>query len=247
MKKITDLETIKKIACELLKAPIIKTDYSPMVVMHPFTNSGFVGYRDALGEKMIGDITQDNEARSLWIDGLMQVINDCSTVYDVRSLVNKPYRLMFVDEISEFLSPKDYAILLVFAYVGTENPIDDANMNKRKLVSMFKKADKQFLMDKEDYKIYSKLDDVVTIYRGVTEENKNNIKALSWTLNYNTAKWFAERYGSERYIYKAQIDKNHIFAVNNRREEFEVIVDPKFLTQIELVERYDKEEFEKGE
>ena len=247
MDKITDLKSIKKIACELLKTPILKTDYSPMVVMHPFTNSGFVGYKNDFGKKELGNIVEDEKARSLWIEGLCKVINDCSSVYDVRLLVNKPYRLMFVDEIFDFLSPKDYATLLVFAYIGTENPLDDANMNKRKLISMFKKANKEFLMDKEDYARYSKLDEVVTIYRGVTEDNKNNINALSWTLNYNTAKWFAERYGNERYIYRAQIDKNHIFAVNNRREEFEVIVDPKYLTNIELVEQYSKEDFEKGE
>ena len=40
MKKHTDLDGVKQVASALLFTDIEKTKYSPMVVQHPFTNTG---------------------------------------------------------------------------------------------------------------------------------------------------------------------------------------------------------------
>lgn len=69
-------------------------------------------------------------------------------------------------------------------------------------------------------------------YRGVTSYNAKNIKALSWTLDRDTAEWFAYRFGEEGTVYEAQIQKEHILAFFNGRNESEVVVDPKYLEQI---------------
>lgn len=62
--------------------------------------------------------------------------------------------------------------------------------------------------------------------------NEKNVKALSWTLDRDTAEWFAHRFGESGTVYEAQIQKKHIYAFFSGRNESEVIVDPKHLTEI---------------
>ena len=97
---------------------------------------------------------------------------------------------------------------------------------------MFKDAAPHILMDKDEQKQLAELDDTVTVYRGVTTYNAKNIKALSWTLEQKTAEWFAHRFGEDGTVYESQIPKQHIYALLNGRGESEVIVDPKYLTDI---------------
>ena len=97
---------------------------------------------------------------------------------------------------------------------------------------MFKSTDPRLLMDEDDYQRFVGLDEVVTVYRGVTSMNAKNIKALSWTLDRDTAEWFAHRFGENGTVYEAQIQKKYIYALFTGRNESEVIVDPKHLMKI---------------
>ena len=97
---------------------------------------------------------------------------------------------------------------------------------------MFRSLDPQKLMDQEEYTQFQNLDDVVTVYRGVTSYNANNIKALSWTLTREVAEWFVHRYGEDGIVYEAQINKEHTYALFLGRNEEEVIVDPKRLINL---------------
>ena len=87
-------------------------------------------------------------------------------------------------------------------------------------------------MNEEEYAAYRSLENPVTVYRGVTPYNAKNIKALSRTLDRDTAEWFAHRFGEEGAVYKAQIPKEHILAYFNGRNESEVVVNPQYLEQI---------------
>ena len=80
------------------------------------------------------------------------------------------------------------------------------SITKTELSDMFKRADKEFLMSEKEYKKWQDLPEKLTIYRGVTEYNGKNIRALSWTTNYDTAKWFAGRYDKKGKV-KSHIDK----------------------------------------
>ena len=82
---------------------------------------------------------------------------------------------------------------------------------------------------------YNKLGNEIIIYRGVTPFNEQNVKALSWTLDYDKANWFAQRYGQDGSVYQAKINKNDIFAYFNGRKEQEIIVNPKHLKNITVV------------
>ncbi len=50
---------------------------------------------------------------------------------------------------------------------------------------MFKEADHTVLMDDSEHNELQELDDPVTVYRGITSYNAKNIRALSWTPDYD--------------------------------------------------------------
>ena len=52
-------------------------------------------------------------------------------------------------------------------------------------------------------------------------------------LDRDTAEWFAHRFGEDGTVYEAQIAKAHILAVFLGRTEWEVVVDPKYLEQVQ--------------
>lgn len=86
----------------------------------------------------------------------------------------------------------------------------DAEVSHTQLTEMFRHSDPAALMDEAEQAQLAELDDTVTVYRGVTTINSDNLLALSWTLDYETADWFARRFDEDGTVYKAQIDKEHI-------------------------------------
>ncbi len=151
-------------------------------------------------------------------------------------MCNKPYALTFLKFAEHHLSREDFSNILSDAWIRSENPNEDPNVDTGKLVSMFKNADRDILMDEDELNELELLDDEVTVYRGVTPYNEKNIKAMSWTLSYETASWFANRFKQDGTVYEATIDKAHILALFNGRNESEVIVEPEYLTDIEEAE-----------
>lgn len=82
----------------------------------------------------------------------------------------------------------------------------DAEVSHTQLTEMFRHSDPAALMDEAEQAQLAELDDTVTVYRGVTTINSDNLLALSWTLDYETADWFARRFDEDGTVYKAQID-----------------------------------------
>ena len=240
MKAITDLSEIKSLASTLLSFDIRSTEFSPLIVKHPFTDSGVVAYRTDDGGIAQADITSDPAALKLWQEEKLRQIKEARTPHEISFMITKSYSLAFLKYAAPHLSSKDLSEMLADVWVRTESPNNDPNMSKNRLLSLFKKAQPQFLMDEDEYEAFQKLDDTVTVYRGVTSYNAKNVKALSWTLNYDTADWFAHRFGEDGTVYEAQIDREHIYAYFNRRNEHEVIVDPKYLMDITEAETMDQ-------
>ena len=101
---------------------------------------------------------------------------------------------------------------------------------------MFTKADKQYLMSERERKLLAQLGETVTVYRGVTSYNAKNVRALSWTIDKDRAKWFAHRFQENGIVYTAQIRKAQILAVFASRGESEIVLNPKGLIQLKKVE-----------
>ena len=240
MKAITDLSEIKSLASTLLLFDIRSTEFSPLIVKHPFTDSGMVAYRTEDGEIAQADITSDSAALELWRQEKIRQIKEARTPHEISFMVTKSYSLAFLKYVAPHLSIKDLSEMLSDVWVRTESPNNDPNMSKNRLLSLFKKAEPKFLMNEDEYDEFQALDNTVTVYRGVTSHNAKNVKALSWTLSYDTADWFAHRFGEDGTVYEAQIDRRHIYAYFNRRNEHEVIVDPKYLMDITEAETMDQ-------
>ena len=150
-------------------------------------------------------------------------------------MLNKAYGLTFLKFAEPYLSSADLSELLADAWIRSENPNMDANVTKKDLVAMFNQADKSVLMSLEERIRLSELDDIITIYRGVTPYNAKNVRALSWTTNIKKAEWFANRFGQRGTVYKTQISKSKVLAYFMGRGESEIIVNPKELKNLQAI------------
>lgn len=231
MKKETDLDGVKSVATTLLLTDYHKTEMSPVIIQHPFTNTGFVQVcKDGIPQLI--DITKNKENLLCWQKQMQEQIRKAKDPYALYMMCNKPYGLTFLKFAMPYLSRKDFSEILSDAWIRSENPNDDPNISTKELVSMFKAADIKYLMEASEQEELAALEDEVTIYRGVTSYNAGHVKAMSWTLDYDTADWFAHRFHDEGIVYEAKINKHHILALFNRRNESEVIADPVHLMNI---------------
>lgn len=231
MRNETDLNRVKWVAKQLVMIEPHLTEFSPVVVQHPFTSSGMVAIPSDEGIKHV-DITKSPEELVSWQNYMKAQIDEAKSAYHIYMMTNKPYSMTFLKFAKPHLSQKDFSEILADAWIYSENPNLDKNFKQKELLQMFKDAAPHILMDKDEQKQLVELDDTVTVYRGVTTYNAKNIKALSWTLEQKTAEWFANRFGEDGTVYESQIPKQHIYALLNGRGESEVIVDPKYLTDI---------------
>lgn len=228
----TDLAKLKSQAQVFLMLDIQPTKMSPLVVKHPFTDNGITGIRDEHGKIVPTNLLEDSNSLDQWRRQLSQIINKADTPFSIFMMITNSYQLAFLKYAAPYLSEQDAALFLSQAWIGTESPNNNPNLSKRELLSMFRSIDPQKLMDEKEYQTFQRLNDTVTVYRGVTPYNAKNIKALSWTLDRDTAEWFAHRFGQDGTVYEAQISKAHICAVFLGRDESEVIVDPKHLLNL---------------
>lgn len=231
MRNETDLNRVKWVAKQLVMIEPHLTEFSPVVIQHPFTSSGMVAIPSDEGIKHV-DITKSPEELVSWQNYMKAQIDEAKSAYHIYMMTNKPYSMTFLKFAKPHLSQKDFSEILADAWISSENPNLDKNFKQKELLQMFKDAAPRILMDKDEQKQLAELDDTVTVYRGVTTYNAKNIKALSWTLEQKIAEWFANRFGEDGTVYEAQIPKQHIYALLNGRGESEVIVDPKYLTDI---------------
>lgn len=184
---------------------------SPAIVKHPFTDSGYALVSAKEGVPSFENImTEDGFEK--WRKEKEIRIEKAKSASEIFFYVTKPYCLTFFKYVQEYLSEEDFAKTLAECWVRDEQPNINPNFTKTELTSMFRRADKKFLMSEAGYKKWQELPEKVTAYRGVTEYNGKNVRVLSWTTNYETAKWFAGRFKEQGKIYQAEIDKKHIFA-----------------------------------
>lgn len=237
----TDLQRVKTLTKALLHMEPEMTEFSPMIVHHPFTNSGVVGLQDEQGDLRIGNILESTEDKMQWQKQMEKIIDGTSNVLSLYHLIEKPYVLGFLKYAAPHLAKADFSTILADAWIRSEQPNHDPNLPQSRLLAMFRAADPAILMDDEERKLLDTLEDTVTVYRGVHSAKSNGVNAMSWTLDKDTADWFAGRYGRQGCVYEAKIQKEHIYALFLGRNESEVIVDPKYLTDITQVQSMEQD------
>ena len=232
MRKETNLEEVKRIASLFLWLSPHETEFSPVIVKHPFTDCGMVVLRNSQQEPEQANILESESALARWREEIEKQLQQARSVHEIYPLVTKSYTFAFLKHTANYLSQKDLSEILSGAWLNTECPNMDQNLSQRQKLALFQAADPIYLMDESEREKLERLEEEVTVYRGVTSYTAKNIRALSWTLDYETAAWFAHRYKEEGKVYEARINKEHIYALFNSRGEWEVIVDPKYLTEL---------------
>ena len=222
---MTDLDKCKDIALMLFDALPIKTHpvYSFLLGSHVFIKEKFYPYHGR-----IVDITTNDAIRAECINQWKTAIMDTESVEDLFCLVQEKYQLTFMSYIRSYVDNTTFSKLLHDAWIYAENGNQDVNVDIPEIISWFKEADKAALMSKEDYAYYKKLPQVITIYRGVSQNG--TYYGMSWTDNQEKAKWFRNRFDgymedAPTYLLTTNISKDDILAYFNDRDEHELVVD----------------------
>ena len=236
MVKNTNLEYCKMIAIAFLHQPILPTDCFG-IITHPVFESNFVVGMNEDGTQANGlvDLLKDKKMLSRYIGYYENCINSQKDLYGILIFIRKPYILQFLNIAKEQISCRDFSESLIEGWVSDEYANQNTSVSREELLNMFLMADDEYMIDNEDKKTYQTIKNSkeITIYRGVTEYNEKDVdKALSWTLDIDTALYFATRFNQHGNVYKAIIASDDVLAYTNIRNEQEVIINPNGLKDI---------------
>ena len=152
MRKETDMDGLKSLAHTLLLFEPVPTEYSPMIVKHPFTDSSIVLLKDGNGEvPQFADITEDKAAFKTWQEEMKKQIDALSSPGQFLLMLTKSYYLGFLKYAEPYLSQQDFSEFLATAWIINEAPNADPNFSQRKLLGLFKKAEPESLMAEDEY------------------------------------------------------------------------------------------------
>lgn len=171
----TDLRRVKLLAHTLLDVRIQQTSFSPMIVSHPFTNSGITALRNEDGSLSMVDLVNNADDYTKWRSTVGKQIDSAENAHEVFALLNPPYYLTFIKFTAAALSEQDLGKLLSIAWTQEECPNQDCNISKRELLALFRSVSPEYLMDEEERQVYESMEDSVTVYRGVTPYNQKNV------------------------------------------------------------------------
>ncbi len=264
----TDFARIKKGAKLLFD--MVKPEKHPtygFICQHPYTDNCLVFIQktednakdfEDYHKAKIGDpnsmyaLSEDNEIVDITIpEGLklfrnqiFKLIDNTKSLTELMLLLNKTWYMLFIKLTQELMSEQDLGEVLSQGWTLEEYPNRDTNVSKREIIKFFKRADKSTLMDEEEQCAYKSIlsKPTLTLYRGVGFEGKPN--GLSWTIDVDKARWFANRFNAEHpRVYRLVIDttkyKKAILAYFDSRNECEVVVDIYKVKNYELIEGAD--------
>ena len=234
--KKTNLEYCKEIAIAFLHQPILPTDYFG-IITHPVLESNFVVGMNEDGTQANGlvDLLKDKKMLTRYMRYYENCINSQKDLCGILRFIRKQYVLQYLNITKNQISCRDFSESLIEGWVSDEYANQNTSVSKEELLNMFLMADAEYMIDDKDKKTYQTIKNSkkVTIYRGVTEYNEKDVdKSLSWTLDVDTALYFATRYNQHGNVYKATISPDDVLAYTNIRKEHEVIVNPIGLNNI---------------
>lgn len=124
---------------------------------------------------------------------------------------------------------KNYWYALAIAYTCSDNLY--ALKDEVKAAFSAKRKYRESLMEDKELKIWRNLPEHITIYRGMTlEEKESGDYGVSWTLSKKTAEFFAYKYQRNRStnhlprtVHKLIVKKNDVVAYFGERNEKEII------------------------
>lgn len=202
---------------------LAKTDYHideeyTFIVHHPFADSSVI-FVD-------GQLRRIDEP-GVWkkyLRDLERRIDRCQNVTELFVLVMKPYLPTVFKFVYNYMNETDYNQILRSVYTLCEYPNHDTNVSYKDWAKYFKKSNKEIIMSQSELEKLDALDDIVTIYRGVSNDHKY-YNAFSWTLDKERANWYATRFDKDGVIYSLDVPKKEIIAYFE--DDDEIIFNPK--------------------
>lgn len=179
----------------------------PLIGLHPYHES-------------------DNDSYNKLLEKRQTLLSDALKNSDYGHYVNlfsNGHRLTALSSIYDRLTEEQKVELTVAVYIKSEN------IDKTEWRNFFKNMD-CLLADKEGRNYYESINDVeeLTIYKGISaaDYNKNENETFSWTIDRETANFFANRW-DEGIVVKAKVLKKDIIGFLFGRNESEILVLPK--------------------
>lgn len=235
MRKQTDIESVRALAIMFLYMDVEHTEI-PFNVIHPYTDSPYITLKHGDGFKFL-DIVKNKEDLHSWQTQVRNVLEKMTKARQFIGLITKSYRIAFLKYAKPYLSDEDLGQMLRTAWTTVESPNRDPNISKAAFVKLFRQAGIQNICDADEHRFVEAVNGLkgLVIYRGTATDKKDDICGLSWTVDPKTARWFANRYRQHGNVYKARIQRKDILAYFEGGES-EVVVNPKGLQDIELME-----------
>lgn len=225
-----NIEKVKEAALEYLHKELIPAKIPPLVY-HPV----FTAWIYATEKGKMVDMSTDLAGRAEIFADFTEKINDAEDVSRIMHLLRTPYHLVFLRDIKRYLSNETFSKLLSDAYISSENPNDDPDVPVDMLEMWFQDADKEQLMEPEEYEVYKQLPDTLTVYRGVGVGRVED--GLSWTQHKLGAIWFSNRFNKEDeqgIVLEAHIGEGDVLAYFSRRGEEEIVCRPAVYKVIDI-------------
>ncbi len=250
---VTNLTQIKVTTKALARAiSPVALDGIPFLDSHPFLDS--VIWYDKMLKCGVNNLNVTNsdslefsdfsftnpKVYDEWLTDFDRIVDKAENITRLYMLYRDPYKLTFMKFNADFMSKKDFAQYLSDAWVTEDNPNMDVNVPPKESIKLFKKADKKFLMEKDDFEYYQNLPDKIEVFRGVSVGRTKY--GLSWTDDKEKAEWFKNRFSNfsgnknKGLMLRAIVEKNDVLAYLNTRGEKELVVDVfKIKNKIEVI------------
>lgn len=219
---MSDLNELKAVSRALLYVPVELCEFSPAIVIHPYTSNGLVYIGGDINNGFVDITTEDGFDK--YCEKMEDIIDRAKTPAELMMLLREQYAMTWLKYSRDYLSEDEFSSLLGEAWVNCENANMDKNVPIRESVKWFREARKDKLMTEEELEVYNNLPDELTLYRGVA--NGRVEKGMSWTNNREKAEWFKNRFGEGGYLLVMHVRKKDVLAYFSRRDEDEYLVYP---------------------
>jgi hypothetical protein len=137
------------------------------------------------------------------------------------SLCDRPDRWSAFRALRKQLDDPEYWRCLRYIYEDTESLWQQRDLRKLLRAS---RAQRETIMNAAERERLAALPEVVTVYRGCRAHNRDGV---AWTLDADSARWFAGRLGEPGGILvTGSIERATIIALFIARSEEEIVADP---------------------
>lgn len=151
----------------------------------------------------------------------------------VLGFYERPYRMEKLCELQHDMTDDQYWKTLGWVWTDSEN-LWQYNIILRSMLNA-ERPGREKMMNEEEHEFLANLPEFFAVYRG---HHGRNRLGFSWSLSHGKALWFANRFDQKRRgVLRATVKKQDVIAVLLGRNEYEVVVDPRNLTEVKSVRK----------